>query len=135
MVLFGSSAPIFVDINLILQYVTLVLLVVGYIKTKPFKTHGYLMLIVLFITVFTTILVMGPRIIITFASYGYPILAHVFLGLLTIILGSLFATRFILAVRNSQPLICGTKNMMRLAFILWIFPIFAGTMMYFTLYM
>jgi len=60
MVLFGSSAPIFVDINLILQYVTLVLLVIGYIKTKPFKTHGNLMLIVLFIIVSTTILTMGP---------------------------------------------------------------------------
>ena len=135
MVLFGSSAPLLVDINLILQYVTLVLLIVGYVKRKPFKTHGFIMLAVLSITVGTTLLLMAPRIFIALASYGVPIVAHAILGTVTILLGAVFASRFILAVRNESPLLCGTKNWMRLALIMWIFPIFAGTMMYFTLYM
>ena len=132
---FGTTAPIIVDINLILQYVTLALLVIGYIKRKPFKTHAYIMLSVLFITAGTTIFIMAPRILIAFASYGYPILAHAVLGILTILLGTLFASRFIVAIRNQKPLTCGTKNMMRLALVLWIIPIFAGTIMYVTLYM
>jgi hypothetical protein len=134
MVLFGSSAPLLVDINLILQYVTLMLLIVGYIKRKPFKTHGTIMLSVLAITISTTILVMAPRILIALGSYGYPIIAHAVLGIVSIFFGSLFATRFITAIRNQKPLTCGTKNMMRLALILWIIPILSGTMMYITLY-
>ena len=125
MVLFGSSAPLLVDINLILQYVTLVLLIIGYVKRRPFKTHGYLMITVLLITVASTLLLMGPRIWITYAAYGFPILFHAVMGIVTILLGSLFAIRFILAIRNQQPLTCGTKIWMRLALILWIFPIFA----------
>ncbi|MGY5879722.1 MAG: hypothetical protein RTV31_05700 [Candidatus Thorarchaeota archaeon] len=135
MVLFGSSAPIFVDVNLILQYVTLVLLVVGYVKRKPFKTHGYIMLSVLLITVGTTLLVMAPRLFVTLSSYGYPIFAHAILGTITILLGALFSSRFILALRNNTPLKCGTKNWMRLTLILWIIPVLAGTMMYVTLYL
>ncbi|TFG29496.1 hypothetical protein EU528_09605 [Candidatus Thorarchaeota archaeon] len=135
MVLFGSSAPILVDINLILQYITLVLLVIGYVKRKPFKTHGNIMLSVLLITVATTILLMAPRLLITFDAYGIPIVAHAILGTVTILLGALFATRFILAIKNETPLQCGTKNWMRLALIMWIIPIFLGSMMYFALYM
>lgn len=135
MVLLGSSAPIMVDINLILQYVTLVLLVVGYVKRKPFKTHGYIMLTVLLITVATTIFLMIPRLFITFDAYGIPIVFHAILGTVTILLGALFATRFILAIRNETPLQCGTKNWMRLALIMWIIPVFLGSMMYFALYM
>jgi len=134
MILFGSFAPLLVDINLILQYITLVLLVVGYVKRKPFKTHGRIMIIVLLITIGTTLLIMAPRIWIAFAAYGFPIIFHATLGSLTIILGSVFALRFIIATRNQQPLACGTKNWMRLAIILWIIPILAGSIMYFTLY-
>jgi hypothetical protein len=134
MVLFGSSAPLLIDVNLILQYVTLILLIVGYVKRKPFKTHGYIMLLVLLITVGTTIAIMAPRILIALGSYGYPIIVHAALGITSILLGSLFAFRFITAIRNKKPLTCGTKNIMRLALILWIMPILAGTMMYVTLY-
>ena len=135
MVLSGSSAPLLVDVNLILQYITLVLLIIGYVKRKPFKTHGYIMVIVLLITVGATLLIMAPRIWVTFAVYGYLIIFHATLGTLSMILGTVFAIRFIIATRNQQPLVCGSKNWMRLALILWIIPILAGTAMYFTLYM
>jgi len=135
MVLFGSSAPLLVDINLVLQYITLVLLILGYIKRRPFKTHGQIMITVLLITAGTALLIMAPRIWITFAAYGFPIIFHAILGSLTIVLGAVFAIRFIIATRNQQPLLCGTKNWMRLALILWLIPILAGTMMYFTLYL
>jgi uncharacterized membrane protein YozB (DUF420 family) len=135
MVLFGSSAPLLSDINLILQYVTLVLLIVGYVKRKPFKTHGYIMLTVLLITIGTTIAVMAPALFVAAGIYGYPAIAHAALGITAMLLGTLFAFRFITALRNGKPLMCGTKNMMRLALILWIIPILSGTMIYITLYM
>jgi len=134
MVLFGSSAPILVDFNLLLQYITLVLLIIGYIKRKPFKTHGYIMLMVLLTSVGTTLLIMAPRIFIAFDSYGVPIIGHAILGTVTILLGAVFSSRFILAMKNDTPLKCGTKNWMRLALIMWIIPVFLGSMMYFTLY-
>jgi len=130
MILFGSSAPLLVDVNLILQYLTLILLIVGYVKRKPFKTHGYLMLVVLLITLGTTLLIMVPRLVLAYGVFGYLIVAHAIVGIIAILLGSLFASRFILAIRNNKPLTCGTKNMMRLALLLWIIPIIAGTWMY-----
>lgn len=132
--LFGTAAPILIDINLVLQYITLILLVVGYIKKKPFKTHGYIMLSMLLITVGTTLLVMAPRLLMTYTSYGPTVIVHASFGIVCILLGTLFSYRFITAVRNEKPLLCGTKNMMRLAFILWLVPILAGTMMYVALY-
>jgi predicted ferric reductase len=135
MVLFGSSAPFLSDINLILQYITLVLLVIGYIKRKPFKTHGYLMIIVLLITVGTTLAIMAPALLIAFSVYGYLMLAHAAIGTIAMILGCLFAIRFILAVRNQKPLTCGTKTMMRLALILWVMPMLSGTIEYVILYL
>ncbi len=135
MVLFGSSAPLIVDVNLVLQYISLVLLIVGYVKKKPFKTHGNLMVLLLLITVSTTVTIMAPRLFITLSSYGQMIFAHVILGILAMCLGIIFTFRYIRALQNNTPLICGSKNMMRLALLLWIIPILGGTMAYVTLYL
>jgi hypothetical protein len=133
--LFGTSAPILVDINLTLQYLTLILLILGYFKTKPRKTHGYLMMIVFLLTIGTTVSVMAPRILIALANYGYIILAHAGVGIAAMLLGTLFGLNFGMALSNKQPLVCGSKNMMRLAFILWLLPILSGTMAYVSLYL
>jgi uncharacterized membrane protein YozB (DUF420 family) len=135
MVLFGNSAPILADINLILQYITLVLLIVGYVNRKPRKTHGYIMLSVFLITVGTTIAIMAPAILIAPSFYGLPTYIHAIVGTLAILFGSLFIYRFITAMRNQKPLVCGTKNIMRIAVILWIVQILEGTLMYAVLYM
>ena len=132
--LFGTSASILVDINLILQYVTLILLIVGYVKKKPFKTHGYIMMTVLLITLGTTLLIMGPRLLDTFSTYGPNIIAHAGLGIASMLLGTLFVSRFIIATRNQQPLACGSRRLMLLALFLWILPILFGTMFYITTY-
>jgi hypothetical protein len=135
MILFGSSAPLLVDINILLQYITLSLLIVGYIKRKPFKTHGQIMLLVLLITIGTTIFIMAPRLATSYSTHGSIILAHTSIGLLSMILGGVFAIRFIVAIRKNTPLQCGTKNWMRLALILWLIPILAGTGLYVTTYL
>lgn len=134
MVLFGSSAPLLVDINLILQYASLVLLIVGYVKRKPYKTHGNLMIVVLLLTVGTTVLIMAPRLLGVLSIYGDMVLVHAGIGVMAMILGTLFALNFAKALQTKQPLTCGTKNMMRLALILWTIPILFGTFMYTTLY-
>ena len=133
--LFGTPAPLFIDVNLILQYVTLVLLIVGYFKTKPRKTHGYLMILVFFITVITTILIMAPRLLIAIAGGDIFAVIHGTIGSLAIILGAIFASRFIIATTNQKPLVCGSKRMMRVAFILWILPVFSGSAIYILLYL
>ena len=133
--LFGTGADVLVDINLILQYVTLILLVVGYVRRRPFKTHGHIMTTVLAITIATTVLVMAPRLLLVYRVYGLGILFHAFGGLATLVLGGLFVYRFISALQNDKPLLCGTKNMMRLALILWFIILLGGTAVYFTLYL
>ena len=133
--LFGTAAPVLYDVNLILQYVTLVILIIGYFKTKPRKTHGYLMVLVLFITAITTILIMAPRLLPAIAGGDLFAVLHASIGSLAIILGAVFASRFIIATTNKQPLVCGTKRMMRIAFILWILPVFSGSAIYILLYL
>ncbi|MFW9834118.1 MAG: hypothetical protein ACFFEK_09000 [Candidatus Thorarchaeota archaeon] len=133
--LFGTAAPILVDINLILQYLTLVLLIVGYLKTKPRKTHGYLMMVVFLLTIGTTVFVMAPRILFALSNYGYIVLAHAGVGITAMLLGTLFGLNFGMALSNKQPLVCGSKKMMRVAFILWLLPILSGTLTYVGLYL
>ncbi|NHI88041.1 MAG: hypothetical protein EAX87_00880 [Candidatus Thorarchaeota archaeon] len=133
--LFGTTAPVFIDVNLILQYVTLVILIIGYFKTKPRKTHGYLMVLVLFITAITTILIMAPRLLVAIAGGDIFAVLHASIGSLAIILGAVFASRFIIATTNKQPLVCGTKRMMRIAFVLWVLPILSGSAIYILLYL
>ncbi len=132
--LFGTAATLLIDFNLILQYIVLILLVVGYVKRKPLKNHGYLMMTVLLISVGTTLLIMAPRFLDTYTTYGPMVLAHMIGGIITMLLTAVFTFRFIRALRNENPLACGTKYWMWLAFILWLIPIFGGTMLYFTLY-
>ena len=92
--LFGTSADVLVDINLILQYVTLILLVFGYVKRRPLKNHGYIMMTVLLITVGTTLAVMAPRLLFVLGAYGPTIVVHAAIGIICILLGALFSTRF-----------------------------------------
>jgi len=133
--LFGTGADVLVDVNLILQYVTLVLLVIGYVKRRPFKTHGRIMTTVLTITLATTVLVMAPRLNLVYRVNGLGILVHALGGLATLALGGLFVYRFISALQKGKPLLCGTKNMMRLVLILWVIIVLGGTAVYFTLYL
>ncbi|TFG07136.1 hypothetical protein EU522_01010 [Candidatus Thorarchaeota archaeon] len=132
--LFGTSASILVDINLILQYITLVLLIIGWVKKKPYKQHGYLMMVVLVITLVTTIAIMAPSLLVTYETYGVTIVVHAVFGITAMILGTLFAYRFIAAMRKGEPLLCGTKNLMRFAFLLWLIPILGGTVAYISMY-
>jgi hypothetical protein len=64
----------------------------------------------------------------------YYCLPHVAVGIIDILLGLLFSFRFLMALRSSQPLVCGTRGIMRLAFVLWIVPVFFGTFLYMTIY-
>jgi uncharacterized membrane protein YozB (DUF420 family) len=135
MILFGSSAILLSDINLVLQYVTLVLLIAGYVKRKRRKIHGYIMLFVFLITVGTTIGIMAPAIVIAPSFYPVQTNVHVIVGTVAIIFGALFVYRFVTAIRNQKPLTCGTKNVMRIAVVLWIAQVLEGTIMYIMLYL
>ncbi|MBN2230772.1 MAG: hypothetical protein JW779_14380 [Candidatus Thorarchaeota archaeon] len=134
MVLFGSSAELIIDINLIAQYLVLFLLILGFIKRKPFKTHGYLMLVMTIISVGTTLLIMGPSLILNFSTHPPTILVHSIVGLIAILIGALFNFKFFKAMKEKQPLMCGSKNFMRIAFVIWLIPILGGTFFYISTY-
>lgn len=133
--LFGTTAPIIADLNLILQYVTLILLIFGYLKRKPRKTHAYVMTTMYLITITTTVLIMAPALILYSSFYGPILYLHAGVGIVCILLGTLFVSRFVKATRNKKPLVCGTKNVMRMTFILWLIPILSGTAVYITMYL
>jgi hypothetical protein len=132
--IFGNTAPILVDINLILQYVVLILLIVGYVKRKPYKIHGRIMSIVTLLTFATILLIMSPSLVLNFGEYELTIFIHVGVGILATLLGFIFSLRFNKALRSGQPFTCGTRYQMWLTFILWLIPLLGGTFLYLTRY-
>lgn len=132
--IFGNSASIFVDLNLIAQMASLVLLIVGYTQKRSLKRHGRIMSTVTLITLIFLLLIMAPSLVLGFNTYGPTILLHAGVGSVATLLGLLFSVRFNKAVRAGKPLACGKKNMMRLTFILWLFPILGGINLYITRY-
>jgi uncharacterized membrane protein YozB (DUF420 family) len=132
--IFGNPASIIVDVNLIIQWVIFVFLLVGYLKRGERKTHGYLMVVAIIVNLFTTLLIMAPSLVLNWSTLPIAALAHATVGTLVILLGLLFSFKFLMALRNSQPLVCGTRRNMRIAFVLWIVPVFFGTFLYMTLY-
>ena len=132
--IFGNPASIIVDVNLIIQWVIFVILLVGYLKRGERKTHGYLMVVALIVNLITTLLIMAPSLVLNIDTLPITALPHAAGGTLAILLGLLFSFKFLTALRNSQPLACGTRRNMRIAFILWIVTVFFGTFLYMMIY-
>ena len=132
--LFGNPASIIVDVNLIIQWVIFVLLLIGYMKRGERKTHGYLMVVALVLNLVTTLVVMAPSLVLNFGTLPITVLPHAAVGIIALLLGFLFSFKWLMALRSSKPVICGTRGMMRLAFVLWIVPVFFGTFLYLTIY-
>jgi len=132
--IFGNAATVAADLNLIVQYVTLILLVFGYTKRRHRQTHGRIMLTVTLLTIVTTLSVMAPSLILNWRAFDLTMLGHAGVGIVAILLGLLFTTRFYLATRAGKPLACGTRNIMRLTFVIWLIPILGGTMFYISTY-
>ena len=130
----GNSAPLIVDVNLVLQYVVLLLIIIGYIKKKPYKTHGQLMALATIINLITILTIMAP-ILIQYSSLLPPtIYLHAVVGGLASILSLIFVFRFFIATRAGQPLACGKRWQMFLVLIFWFIPILGGTFFYISTY-
>jgi hypothetical protein len=132
--LFGNSAPILIDINLILQYVVLILLVVGYIKKKPFKTHGTFMALATILNLSTILLIMAPALIQYAAFYDATIYFHAIVGILVQVISLVFVLRFFMATRAGNPLMCGKRLHMYIAISLWFITVLGGTFFYLNAY-
>jgi hypothetical protein len=92
------------------------------------------MIVALVLNLVTTLLIMTPSLVLNFGTLPITVLPHVAVGIIAILLGLLFSFGFLMALRSSQPLVCGTHGVMRLAFVLWIVPVFFGTFLYMTIY-
>ncbi len=132
--IFGNPATIIIDVNLIIQWVIFVFLLVGYLKRRELKTHGCLMVVATIINLITTLMIMAPSLVLNSSTLPITVYGHATVGTLAILLGLLFSFKFLVALRNSQPLECGTLRNMRIAFVLWIVPVFFGTFLYITIY-
>ncbi|MHA2322397.1 MAG: hypothetical protein ACXACG_12165, partial [Candidatus Thorarchaeota archaeon] len=125
--IFGNPASIIIDVNLIIQWVIFVFLLLGYLKRRDLKTHGYLMVVALILNLVTTLFVMAPSLVLNLATLPITVLPHSAVGTLAILFGLLFSFKFLVALRNNEPLACGTRRNMLIAFALWIVPVFFGT--------
>ncbi|MBD3404671.1 MAG: hypothetical protein GF411_00880 [Candidatus Lokiarchaeota archaeon] len=138
MILFGSSSPILVDINLFTQVGLVVLLLFGIYKKKPFRYHGKVMAVSTVVNLVTIASIMVPSLVINFNAFlTLPtppgpaiILIHSFVGIIAIAFGVLFTVRFIMALRNSEPLLCGKRRLMWATAILWLYSFGGGVAFY-----
>jgi hypothetical protein len=140
--LFGTSASIFADINLLIQIVLLVLLIYGSIKSKPYPFHGKIMTVLTIVTLLTTVFIMAPALFLKwdlFAAIPFPpgssiVIVHHIAGLVALLLGLLWTYRYLDARRNQKPFTCGSRRMMWLTAILWAYSLFGGILVYLIVY-
>jgi len=130
----GTPADVIIDVNLIVQWVIFVILLLGYVTRRQLKTHGRLMVVATIVNLLTTLLIMGPSLILNWESLPITVFGHSAVGIIAILLGLLYSFRFLTATRANGPLNCGNRRMMRIAFILWIVPVFFGTFIYVSIY-
>ncbi len=136
--IFGTSAEIIFDINLIIQLVLVILLATGVASRRIRKRHGIIMASATLVNLTTIFLIMAPSLIRNFGtiiadplSTGAMItVAHSIFGTTTILLGLLFGFRFLSATRGSRPLACGKRRMMILTAILWLLSLGDGIAFY-----
>lgn len=136
--IFGTSAGIIFDINLVMQLVLLIFLVAGVVLKRPRKRHGIIMASATLANLATILLIMGPSLVRNFGAIiadplsagAMTTIAHAMLGTITILLGLLFGFRFFSATRGSKPLACGTKRTMVVTILLWLVTLSAGLAFY-----
>jgi uncharacterized membrane protein YozB (DUF420 family) len=127
--LFGTSASVFSDLNLVLQLVLLVLLLAGFIlgrrKTgSSLKMHGRLMKVLVVLNALSILLFMGPSLLTNLGpavdevfTFGFPLtLFHHSIGLIAEVLGAVLVLRKFGNVRL----------WMRTTFLLWSAALLSG---------
>ncbi|MFW9802315.1 MAG: hypothetical protein ACFFFC_06675 [Candidatus Thorarchaeota archaeon] len=130
----GTAAETIFEINLMLQFMLVILLALGFYQRRTFVQHGRIMALATILNLGATALVMLPSLILNFgALVGGPFnagvgitIGHSIGGSIALALGLLFSVRFLIKTRNSQPLTCGTRRTMYLTLILWLFALSAG---------
>ncbi|MHA2068654.1 MAG: hypothetical protein ACXABY_30190 [Candidatus Thorarchaeota archaeon] len=137
----GTDADTIFEINLVVQFVLILFLAFGFYKRRTFSYHGKIMALATLLNLGATAFVMLPSLItywdLIVANPTNPgimiTIVHVIIGSIAIALGFLFSIRFLLALRNSKPLACGTRRMMLTTLFLWLFAL-AGGLAFFVFY-
>jgi len=136
--LLGTRASVYVDLNLLLQIIILIILLVGvkFAKEKTtgsLKKHGKIMNIAVILNAVAILLVMGPSLVLNFGAtlaelslIGFPLtLVHHSLGIIAEILGITFAFKKFGNVRM----------WMRLTMVVWLVALVLGIAFYVQYYM
>ncbi|TFF91347.1 hypothetical protein EU545_04400 [Candidatus Thorarchaeota archaeon] len=118
-----------------MQFSIFMLLIVSYIKVRPYKTHGKITTVVTILTLITTLVWMGPSLILNTATLPPTIYLHAIVDSMAFLLGFLFSSRMYKAMKERQPLVCGTKNQMRLLLVLHLVPLLGGIFFYVSTYL
>ncbi|MBD3158449.1 MAG: hypothetical protein GF309_06615 [Candidatus Lokiarchaeota archaeon] len=132
--IFSTQADLIYDINLLVQSVLVALLVLGWINNKPYKTHGTIMTTATLIQIITVVTIMIPSLVLNFGALipfegktGQIItILHNNVGTIAVILGCMLSFKFLSALRNTEPLLCGVKHTMYATLSLWLLSFLGG---------
>jgi hypothetical protein len=157
--LFGTLAPVLIDVNMLVQVVLLILVlliaVLGFKQKQRRLLHGILAIIAMLTNLVTVFLIMGPSFAanwylltvvivaifvepnaLPYFTLEYLILAvHIIIGTITLLLAFLFAFNFLYAYTSKESLSCGSNLGMRILLIIWLISFLIGISYYITHYL
>ena len=141
--IFGTGAALNVDVNLILQIITFVIVVISlfYKNKMKFKIHGVLMGIAIILHVLTFLAVMGPIFFGYFSEFveyvSYPEVQttwiHAIPGAIAMVMGIMLVGLWALYPSNIAA--CSRrKRLMDITVLLWLVSLIFGIATYILLY-
>ncbi|MBD3158797.1 MAG: hypothetical protein GF309_08430 [Candidatus Lokiarchaeota archaeon] len=141
--IFSPQADLIYDINLLVQSVLVALLVLGWINSKSYKTHGTIMATATLIQIITIVTIMVPSLVLNLGALvpfeGKPgqiiTIVHSTVGTIAVILGCMLSLKFLKALRNTEPLSCGVKETMYATLSLWLLSFLGGFVFYIYYYL
>jgi uncharacterized membrane protein YozB (DUF420 family) len=141
--LFGTNVLLSIDLNLILQIVTIIIIGVAfYYKTaKNYRMHGTIMAVAVILHIISFIEVMGPRFrenldIFTTATFEPSIQTawiHIIPGAIALVLGIVLVAAW--AFRQELAGCFRRKRIMDVTIVLWLFSLIFGIATYLLTYL
>ena len=138
MVIFGTTAELIFDINLIIQIVLIILLIVGYTQKRNWKYHGIVMGLGTITMIITVLLIMLPSLIANWlVLVSFPTspgslvtIVHAVFGSIALAAGLTYTVRFLYYSTRNKPLTCGTRTQMRIQLTIWLLAFVFGLIFY-----
>ena len=142
--IFGTNAALITDVNLIMQIISFLLLLIGFVYKlkKKFKIHGFVMGTAILLHLIFFIIAMWPSFSLSFEFFTtstslsgvQAMWLHAVPGLIVLVLGLFLVIAWLLRISNIAACF-KRKRLMDITFALWVISIIFGIVSYLCFYL